>query len=210
VDYYCARAWLACVPLALAGAELTAVLQSVEKRYNRAQTLQADFEQSYRGQGRAWKPERGRLWLRKPGKMRWEYSSPAGKLFVSDGRYAYLYTPDSNQVERTPIKETEDLRAPLAFLLGRLDFRRDFKRLIGRSEGPDYCIQAEPKSDRSVYSQVELWVTPEFQIRRLRISGQDRSLMEFRFDNERLNQPLDEKLFEFRPPPGAVVVESAQ
>ncbi|MEK7405969.1 MAG: outer membrane lipoprotein carrier protein LolA, partial [Acidobacteriota bacterium] len=158
------------------------------------------------GQGRA-KKESGEAFLRKPGRMRWAYSSPQGKLFVTDGKYAWLYTPGSNQVEKTPIKQTDDLRAPLAFLLGKLEFQRDFKRFIWRPEGADYWVVAEPKSDQLAYREVEFLVTPEFQIRRLRVTGQDRSVMEFRFDRERLNPPLSEKLFQFDPPPGAVVIE---
>ncbi len=184
------------------------MLRGVEERYNRARTLEVSFEQSYRGQGRAWRPERGKLWLRKPGKMRWEYSEPAGKLFVTDGRYAWLYTPASGEVERTRLKETEDLRAPLAFLLGRLDFQRDFKRFVWRKEGDEAWVVAEPRSDRLVYSRVEFCVDRQHRIRQVRIEGQDRSVMEFRFENERLNPPLEEALFQFRPPPGVRVIES--
>ena len=198
----CLLAWAA------SAAELAPVLRGIENRYNRAQTLEVNFEQTYRGQGRAWKPERGRLWLRKPGKTRWEYSEPEGKLFVTDGKFAWLYTPASNEVERTRLKETEDLRAPLAFLLGRLDFARDFQRFIWRREGEDYWVVAEPKSDRLVYTQVEFRVDPGLRIRQVRIQGQDRSVMEFRFEGERLNPPLPDSLFVFKPPAGARLIES--
>lgn len=200
--------WLLALAAAAPATELTAVLRGIEERYNRARTLEVSFEQSYRGQGRAWKPERGKLWLRKPGKMRWEYSEPAGKLFVTDGRFAWLYTPATGEVERTRLKETEDLRAPLAFLLGRLDFNRDFRRFVWRREGEDYWVVAEPRSDRLVYSRVEFRVDAGLRIRQVRVEGQDRSLMEFRFEGERLNPPLADSLFEFRPPPGARVIES--
>jgi outer membrane lipoprotein carrier protein len=201
-------AWVCLLAWAASAAELAPVLRGIENRYNRAQTLEVNFEQTYRGQGRAWKPERGRLLLRKPGKMRWEYSEPPGKLFVTDGKFAWLYTPESNEVERTRLKETEDLRAPLAFLLGKLDFERDFRRFIWRREGEDYWVVAEPKSDRLVYAQVEFRVDREFRIRHVRIQGQDRSLMEFRFEGERLNPPLPESLFVFKPPAGARLIES--
>ena len=59
--------------------------------------------------------------------MRWQYTAPAGKLFVSDGKYIYLYTPNDKRYERMPLKETEDMRAPLAFLLGRIHFNEDFR-----------------------------------------------------------------------------------
>ena len=65
--------------------------------------------------------------LRKPGRMRWDYSEPSGKLFLSDGKDVYLYTPDANRVEKTKLKASEDMRAPLAFLLGKLDFSKEFR-----------------------------------------------------------------------------------
>lgn len=199
-----------CLPLAAAEPDLGQILGGIENRYNRARTLEVLFEQSYTGQGRGRRSERGELFLRKPGRMRWQYSSPEGKLFVTDGKYAWLYTPSSNRVEKIRVKESEDMRAPLAFLLGKLDFRRDFKRFVWRKEGGGYRVIADPKSDQSAYSQVEFLVNPQFQIERLVVTGQDRSVMEFRFERERLNPPLAEKLFEFEAPEGAAVVESAR
>ncbi len=195
------------VALAASAQDLGRVLKAVEQRYNNARTLAVRFEQTYTAQKRR-RTERGELYLRKPGRMRWEYSSPDGKLFVSDGKAFYLYTPDNRRVERTRIKESEDWRAPLAFLLGRLDFYRDFKRFTVRAEGPDTWIVAEPRSDRLAYTQVGFLVNPSYEIRKLEITGQDRAVMEFRFEDERVNPRLDENLFRFQPPPGAEVVES--
>ncbi len=106
------------------------------------------------------------------------------------------------------VKESDDLRAPLGFLLGRIDFARDFERYVSRQEGADVRITAEPKSDQAPYTQVEFLVTPAHEIRFLRITGQDRSVMEFRFEKERLNPPLAESLFRFVPPPGAEIVDA--
>ena len=60
--------------------------------------------------------------------MRWEYSQPAGKLFLSDGKLIYYYNPIANRAEKMKLQESEDMRAPLAFLLGKLDFQKDFTR----------------------------------------------------------------------------------
>ncbi len=73
-----------------AGADTTALLQAVQARYNRAQTLQVFFQQTYSTSGRASRTEAGELFLRKPGRMRWQYDSPKGKLFLSDGKLMYL------------------------------------------------------------------------------------------------------------------------
>mgnify|MGYP001045515539 CR=1 FL=1 len=198
-------AWLA---FPAAGQDLSRLLKAVETRYNRARTLQVLFEQSYSVQGRPRRTEAGELFLRKPGRMRWQYSSPRGKLFLSDGKFIYLYTPDDNRVEKAPLKETEDMRAPLAFLLGRLDFRRDFRRFLSRPDGADTRITAEPKSDQLPYTLVEFVVTPSREIRYLHVTGQDHSVMEFTFSAEKMNPPLADRLFRFTPPPGAELVET--
>jgi outer membrane lipoprotein carrier protein len=194
---------------AAAETSLWKLLQGVEQRYNRARTLQVLFEQSYSAGSRGRRTESGELFLRKPGRMRWDYSTPAGKLFVSDGKDIYFYSPSTNRVEKMKLKESEDLRAPLAFLLGRLNFKRDFGEFQVRAETEGQWITALPKSDRLPYRQVEFLVTPAFEIRRLRVAGQDNSVLEFRFDRERLNPPLSDALFKFQAPPGAEVVEAA-
>ena len=190
-----------------AGVDTAALLQAVQERYNRAQTLQVLFQQTYSMGKRGSRTESGELFLRRPGRMRWQYDSPKGKLFLSDGKEMYLYTPASNQVQEMKVRDSEDMRAPLAFLLGRLDFWRDFQRFVSRPEESDVRITAQPKSDRAPYSEVEFVVTPSHEIRYLRVTGQDQSVMEFRFMHEKLNPPLAESLFRFVPPPGAEVIE---
>jgi outer membrane lipoprotein carrier protein len=186
---------------------LAKILKSVEDRYNHAQTLQIAFSEGYTAQGKTRKPESGTLFLRKPGRMRWQYSTPAGKLFLSDAKYIYLIVPDSNRVQKMKAKESEDMRAPLAFLLGRLHFEKDFQNFQSRPEGADTWVTAEPKSPDLPYTKVEFQVTPDFQIRRLLVTGQDYSVFDYRFDQEKLNPPLDAKLFQFQLPSGAMVEE---
>jgi len=195
------------MPALGAGVDTTALLNAVQDRYNHARTLEVLFQQTYSMRGRVSRTESGELFLRKPGRMRWQYSSPKGKLFISDSKEVYLYTPSSNTVQKMKVRESEDMRTPLAFLLGRLDFFKDFKRFLSEPDNSDVRIIADPKSDQAPYTEVEFVVTPSHEIRYLRITGQDQSVMEFRFSNEKLNPPLAESLFRFVPPPGAEVVE---
>lgn len=190
-----------------AALDLSAAIAGIEDRYNAPKTIQLLFEQTYTWQGRPPRTERGKLYLRKPRRMRWEYSAPAGKLFLSDGQFAYFYSPNTSRVEKMPLKESGDLRTPLAFLMGRLDLRRDFREFRSRPQGPDLHITAIPKSDRAPYTQVEFLVAADFRIRRLVVTGQDRSVMDFRFSEERINPPLDPGLFVFHMPPDAEFVE---
>ncbi len=190
-----------------ADARLDPLLHGVENRYNHAQSLKLDFSETYSMARRPTQVERGILFLRKPGKMRWEYAAPAGKIFLSDGKNVFLYTPDNHRLEKSKLKESEDLRAPLAFLLGKLNFWKEFRSFSARSEGDSTWVTAQPNSDQVAYSQVEFLVAPDFTIRRVKITGQDRSILDFSFSNEQVNAPVTASMFTFTPPPGTEIVE---
>ena len=189
---------------------LADTLKTVEDRYNRAKTLEVSFQEIYSAPGRGRQSEAGVLYLRKPGRMRWQYTAPEGKLFVGDGKFFYLYSPSANRVQKSKAKETEDMRAPLAFLLGKLDFQRDFGRFETKAEGADLWVGADPRSKELPYTRVEFVVTPAAVIRRVKVTGQDHSILDFSFSAEKMNPPLDEKLFRFQTPPGAQLVEAVE
>jgi outer membrane lipoprotein carrier protein len=204
--------WCVLTACQVFGAEpsLDTLLHAVENRYNKAQSLTLDFKESYKAQKRSGQVEIGVLSLRKPGRMRWEYSTPAGKLFVSDGKDVYLYLPDAKRVEHSKFKESDDLRAPLAFLLGKLNFYKEFRKFTLRPEGESFWVDAEPNSANLPYSRVEFLIAPDSRIERVRVIGQDQSVMDFSFEHERLNVPLEAKLFAFRAPAGVEMVEGEQ
>ena len=189
---------------------LDSLLKNVEVRYNKAKTLQVLFHEDYTPLGRPRRSESGLLQLRKPGKMRWDYDQPKGKLFISDGKFLWLYTPADNRAEKLKLKESDDMRAPLAFLLGKLDFQKEFRNLQARPEGAGQRITAEPKTDNLPYSAVEFVVDSQSRIHMVKVTGFDRSILEFRFDDEKIDPPLDSKLFQFQIPKGAELVEEGR
>jgi outer membrane lipoprotein carrier protein len=190
-----------------ADAPLNTVLKDVEGRYNHAKTLQVLFTDQYTPKGGIQRTESGVLLLRKPGRMRWEYMQPdavKGKLVVSDGSFHYIYTPADNRGQKMTLKDSmaEEMQAPLAFLLGKLNFDKEFKNLQAHPEGSDLRITGEPKNENLPYSSVEFVVTPQNQIRKLRITLPAYTL-EFAFSMEKMDPTLDAKLFVFQLPPGA-------
>jgi outer membrane lipoprotein carrier protein len=197
-----------------AGPNVAPLLKKIEARYNRAQSLKLDFSETYTSPGHPVQSESGTLYLRKPGRMRWEYSSPAGKLFLSDGKDVWLYTPGDHRAEKSKLKESEDMRAPLAFLLGKLNFEKEFRSFETRPEGPPQdkatWIVALPKSQNLMYTRVEFLASPEGSIHRVNVTGQDHSKLDFTFSNEKLNAPAPPALFAFHAPPGVEVVETGQ
>jgi len=197
--------------LVAADTDLDHVLKSVERRYNSAKTLKVFFTETYTVNGRA-RSESGELTLRKPGRMRWDYKSPAGKLFLSDGKDVYLYTPDNNRVEKMKLKESEDMRAPLAFLLGKLDFAKEFRDFQFKPEAQGFEITAKAKSDKLPYQQVDMHVAADFSIHKLVITNQDQSILTFDLSQETLNPAVADTQFRFQMPAGATLVneEAAQ
>jgi len=194
--------------LSAADIDVPRTLHGIEDRYNRTQTLQLSFTESYQ-QGARTRVEKGELYLRKPGRMRWQYTAPTGKLFVSDGKFIYSYTPQDNRAEKMKLKETDDMRAPLAFLLGRLDFNKDFREFHARPEDGGVFITAIPKSDKLPYSEVSFLAAPDFTIRRLEVKGQDNSVLRFAFENEKKDPAIQDAMFRFTPPTGAEYVDSS-
>jgi outer membrane lipoprotein carrier protein len=184
------------------------LIHKIESHYNRARTLSLRYREMLVEEGHSRRPESGVLTLRKPGKMRWEYDTPAGKLFVCDGKQVYLYTPRDQRVERSSLKMSADLRAPMAFLLGHLDLKREFGTFSTRAAGADTWLDATAKNDRLPYEKIELLVAPDASIRELNVIGRDQSTLSFSFSGETLNPPVSDKLFQFAVPPGAEVVDA--
>lgn len=189
-------------------AELDTLIRGVEQHYNRARTLSVDFTETYSVAGRNHRPESGNLVLRKPGRMRWTYTQPAGKLFVSDGHNAFLYTAAANRVERSTLKASEDLHAPMAFLLGKLDMKKEFRSFEVTPEAEGANLVAEARSERLPYEKVQMTIGSDYAIRTLTVHGRDGSILGFTFQNEVVNPTLSDQLFRFTPPPGADIVDA--
>ena len=185
-------------------------LREVETRYNSAKTLQVLFVEQYTPKGSAQRTETGALLLRKPLRMRWDYTQPKGKLLVCDGKYVWVYNPSENRVERNPVKESDDMQAPFAFLLGKLHFEKEFKNIKAEKEGFDLRITAEPKSDDLPYSAVEFVVAPDSRIKSVKVTQFDSSVVSFTFDQEKIDPPVNPKAFQFEMPKGAELVEAGQ
>jgi len=192
-------------------AEVHDLAQAVDNHYNHLKTLRADFTEIYRGAGME-RTESGILLLKKPGKMRWEYRSPKGKLFLSDGQTAWFYVPGDQQVRKTPARKLDDLRSPLAFLLGKTKLE---KELQGLSPAPDVkplapgdvVLRGVPKALGDQVSEIVLEVTPENLIARIIVEGTDGAVTEYRLSNQEENVQLADGQFRFSPPPGTEVID---
>jgi outer membrane lipoprotein carrier protein len=192
-------------------ADVRAIAQAVDRHYNHLHTIECDFTEIYSGSGSE-RTENGTLWLKKPGKMRWEYRSPREKLFVGDGKNVWFYVPSERQVRKTSMKKLDDLRSPLAFLLGKTQLG---KELLGLSLAPevaplvsgDVILKGVPRGFQDRLSQVLLEITAENSIRRIVLHEADGATIEYRFSDQKEDVTISDQHFEFRVPDGVEVVE---
>src|ERR1700693_75819 len=197
-------------------ADVKTMAAAVDAHYNHLRSLQAEFTEVYRGSGMD-RTESGTVWLakgglKKPGKMRWEYRSPREKLFVSDGRDAWFYVPDDRQARKTEARKLDDIRSPLAFLLGKSKLEKELQGLslapdVAPLSAGDVVLRGVPQALADRISEILVEVTPEHRIMRIVMNEGDGSVTEYRFSDQRENQTIPDGRFDFKPPPGTETVE---
>jgi outer membrane lipoprotein carrier protein len=201
-------------PVALAAGvpDVKAVAAAVDAHYNHLQSLEAEFTQLYRGSGME-RSESGTLWLKKPGKMRWEYRSPKEKLFVSNGKDAWFYVPEDRQARKESAKKLEDVRSPLAFLLGKTKLQKELQGLslapdIQPLTAGDVVLRGVPTAMTDEISDIVLEISPDHRIMRLVVNGVDGAATDYRFTGQKEDVAIADGRFGFKPPAGTEIVDA--
>jgi outer membrane lipoprotein carrier protein len=190
------------------------VAAALQKRFDAIRDFSADFTQLYEGGVLRKKspPERGTVFVKKPGKMRWNYKSPEEKVFVSDGRRIQLYVPADKQVIVSDVPTDDRATSAVLFLMGRGSLTRDFSVSHGQgATETTYVLRLQPKTRQAEYDWLQLAVDRKtFQILELTAGDQQGGRSTFRFTNFKENPGVSDKTFAFTPPRGTDVVKSEQ
>lgn len=191
----------------------------LEEHYRQPRTLQAVFLERYSEGQKQSRVESGIVYFRRPGQMRWDYDSPEKKLFLVDGKTTWFYVPYDHTVTKAPVKESSDLRTPLALLTGKADLSRlcsqiDLLDQRGTSSGHAVlrCLpkQAKNLSGENNYTEVLLEVdTSSGELARIEIRQPGAIELEYRFGNWQSDIPLAADLFRFQVPVGVAIVDGA-
>lgn len=182
--------------------------QKVDLHYNQLRTLRAGFTESYEGLGMR-RTESGTLLLEKPGRMKWEYSEPAGKIFLLDGTFAWFYSPGDSQVQRILAKQLNDLRSPLRFLLGHTKLEKELINLTLRmASSGTFTLSGQPRDQEKRVARLSLTVTADGTITGIEMEEADGALTRFTFTGEQTNVPIPAGTFRYTPPKGVPVVDA--
>ena len=210
--------WLLVSAVAIAGlsavsaqGDPVALAAKIQQRYNAIRDFHGDFVQTYEGGVlRTKTTERGTVTIKRPGRLRFTYTKPERKEFVSDGNRLYTYLVADKQVIVSPAPTAEDGDVPAMFLAGQSDLARDytpsFTPLPGAAPGL-LTLQLIPKNKTSEFESLGIGVDPKtLQIQFLTAVDRQGGRSSFVFSNLKENRGISDKEFEFRIPRGVDVV----
>jgi outer membrane lipoprotein carrier protein len=154
--------------------------------------------------------ERGKLLVKKPGKMRWEYTAPERKLFVSDGRKIYSYIPLDKQVVVGTMPRDEQAPTPALFLTGKGDITRDFNAAYDKvpdAPAGSITLKLTPKRREPEYESLTLVVEPKtLDLQMLITIDTQGGRSAFTFTNFKENVGIADNQFVFQMPRNVEVV----
>jgi outer membrane lipoprotein carrier protein len=189
--------------------ELAAALQ---RKYDGVKDFSTDFTHTYEGGVLRKKiTERGHLVVKKPGKMRWDYSAPEQKQFVSDGVKMYSYIPQDKQVVVASVPPENEAATPALFLAGKGSLTRDFTPSLTDAPADmpagSRALKLVPKVRQAEYDSLVLVVDPStLAIRGLVTLDAQGGKSSFSFTNLQENTGVADKAFAFKIPRGVDVI----
>lgn len=203
------------VPAALPAAPsptLDEVVRGVERAYGKMIDLRGDFTQSALNKSLNQTIDaRGTVYLKKGGKLRWEYAEPTRQEIVSDGKTIWIYTPQLNQVNTGPAPAA--LAGPAgSFLSGLGKLREHFSvRFLNPAQPKDadgnVVLDLTPRQPQPTLARLVLALDgTSYDVRKAVVYDQFENTVTMRFTGVAVNSGLPDKLFAFTPPPGAATV----
>lgn len=189
------------------------VAAALQQRYNGIKDFSAEFRQTYEGITLRRKTvESGTVYVKKPGKMRWEYMSQEKKLFISDGRTMYMHFPSDKQVMKNPVPEGDEATNAALFLMGKGDIVRDFTiRYATGGDDSVYVLRLDPRTRQAEYDWLQVTVDRKtLQIRELSWGDSQGGRNTIGLSNIKENVGLADKMFQFTIPRGTEVITSGR
>jgi outer membrane lipoprotein carrier protein len=185
--------------------------RALQQKYDQVKDFTATFTHTYQGGVlNKTSTERGTVQIKKPGRMRWDYTAPDKKLFIADGHTVYSYIPADKQVIVNDMPSDDEATTAVLFLAGKGSLTRDFNVSYAEGETADtWALRLDPRRKQRDYDWLVVVVDrATLQIRSLIAADQQGGRSTFVFTNYRENTGLSDKTFEFRIPRGVDVIKA--
>jgi outer membrane lipoprotein carrier protein len=202
---------LTLIPLAFS-ATGQAILNEIQTRYEKTNDFEANFIQEYIGKVmRQANRGEGKVYFKKKGMMRWDYTIPNQKL-ISDGHTLWYYQPEEKQVLISDVSKILKERTPLAFLAGEGNLNRDFNLLnlnesISQKED-NYLVELAPKEPLATVAKLILTVDKKtYIVLQADVLDGLGNVTRTRFIEIKTNVGFSNSFFQFTIPPGTEVIK---
>ncbi len=192
--------------------ESLAAMAVTQAYYDKITTFQADFSQVFTKRFHGDQPaESGKIYVKKPGFMTWDYLKPEKKLFLIDGKKAWMYEPSSKQAMWHDIKDS-GLPTPVKFLWGKGKLVDDFHvKIIDKSKFAgkgQKAIKLLPKKSSPHFTSVLFIVNEQGAVVSSIVFDSEGNRNRITFSNIVLNKPIADRIFTFTPPKGVQVLQA--
>lgn len=185
------------------------VVEALQKSYDSITDFVADFRQEteLRALQKTLR-SRGKVYLKRPGKMLWKYEAPKEHFVLADGKHLYFYQPEQAQVIKSPLRQAFRSDVPVSFLLGLGNLKKDFATKLKGMDDGRYVLRLASKSDLEGVGEIELGIEPQsFDIAWARVKDAAGNTTTVRFSKLRKGVGLGDAFFRLEVPPGVDIVE---
>lgn len=188
--------------------EINAVLDGLQKIYEKSRNFSADFEQSFKSPHGGMKTESsGKIYFSKPGKVRWDYEKPRKRLFIARDNNLWIFSPEDNQVMTSKKFSQTQLTVALSFLYGSGKLNEEFDARIVKKYDTGWTLKLVPKKENPQLVALYLDVSnASFLVTAVDVEDSLGNRNRFKFEKIGLNSAMPDSLFTFTPPDDAEVV----
>jgi outer membrane lipoprotein carrier protein len=187
-------------------------LDAIQSQYEKILTFEADFTQrSYVKMMNQTQDVKGRVQIKKPGKMRWVYGVPDTQILISNEKTLWLYVPVEEQATKVPVESIYSSNTPALFLAGRGKLTHAFDVESVSQEDKNILVSLVPKSPEQGLARLVLQADKKnYQITGSTVYDKLGNRTEIRFNQIQVNHEISEEQFQLKTPPGVEILDYTQ
>ena len=187
-------------------------LDAIQSQYEKILTFEADFTQrSYVKMMNQTQDVKGRVQIKKPGKMRWVYGAPDTQILISNEKTLWLYVPDEEQATKVPVESIYSSNTPALFLAGKGKLTHAFDVESVSQEDKNILVTLVPKSSEQGLARLILQADKKnYQITGSTVYDKLGNKTEIRFNRIQVNHEISEEQFQLKTPPGVEILDYTQ
>jgi outer membrane lipoprotein carrier protein len=187
-------------------------LDAIQSQYEKISTFEANFTQrSYVKMMNQTQDVKGRVQIKKPGKMRWVYGAPDTQILISNDKALWLYVPDEEQATKVPVDSIYSSNTPALFLAGKGKLTHAFDVESVNQEDKNILVSLVPKNAEQGLARLILQANKKnYQITGSTVYDKLGNRTEIRFNRIQVNHEISEEQFQLKTPPGVEILDYTQ